>query len=138
MPKFYIRHKIPGSALASPLGDNLVMAGDDITFTFGKVRHAEIGFRESKCPRCGVPFIVGEKISLMITYVYKGEDTKKLHTLARPIHPNCDISKMRNKTVTELRKVPKDKLLDFTAINDIRADYTMSKDKLIKLIKEAT
>jgi len=39
--------------------------------------------------------------------------------------------------VTEAYEMNKDKLLDYTAVHNIEADYNMSKRKLKKLIKQS-
>lgn len=119
-------------------GADIVMGANDITVTTGKFRHAEISFRESKCPRCGDGFNVGERTGLMITYIYTGEETKKMHTLARLVHIRCDLVNIKGKNRKELRGMLKDELLDYTAIENIEANYMMTKEEIITVIKEAS
>jgi len=124
-PQFY---KLDGSR--NPTG-NLNMSSYDITFTTGMIRHADLSFRERLCPRCAKPFVIGERISLVVTWIYKGKDTKKKHIMVRPVHVNCELA---GKSLDEMTK---DELLDYSALLGLKAHYKMTKKKIKKILEKA-
>lgn len=115
---------------------DLSMGSSDILMGTGKIKHSEIGFRESKCPRCGQIFEVGDRLGLMVTYRYEGQDSKNKHILARPVHITCNYD-LAGKNKSELMKLLKDELLDYTAVHSIDTTYMMTKEEIVEKIKGA-